>query len=116
MDLVVECGTEIEVVDYKRARGPGLEPYAFQLELYALAARTLFPNATRIRAGVVFLGGNPEAPAWLEEASAEALERRIADVVLGLLDARWKNRFPRVEKARCDRIHCGFVGRCHPRQ
>ncbi len=116
MDLVVECGTEIEVVDYKRARGPGLEPYAFQLELYALAARTLFPHATRIRAGVVFLGGNPEAPTWLEEAPPEDLERRIADVVLRLLEARWKKRFPRVEKTRCDRIHCGFVGRCHPRR
>ena len=39
------------------ARSGDVETYAFQLDVYALAARSLFPEAKRLRAGLVFLGG-----------------------------------------------------------
>jgi ATP-dependent helicase/nuclease subunit A len=115
MDLVVVSGDEVHVVDYKRARGPGLAPYAFQLELYVLAARSLFPSATRVRAGVAFLGGEPETPMWLPEVGLAASESRVREAALGLCDARWTGRFPRAARAVCDAIHCGFVGRCYPK-
>ncbi|MBK8215441.1 MAG: UvrD-helicase domain-containing protein [Myxococcales bacterium] len=115
MDLVVVAGDEVHVVDYKRARGPGLEPYAFQLELYVLAARTLFPSARRVRAGVAFLGGDPETPLWLPDVDHEVSERRVRDAATGLSEARATGRFPRASRAVCDAIHCGFVGRCYPK-
>jgi len=119
MDLVVAlagaAGLELEVVDYKRARGPELLPYELQLELYALAARSLFPEAIRVRAGVVFLGGEPGSPVWLPEGERGALEARVADTVAALSEARWLNVFPRASLPRCEAIACGYVGRCHPR-
>lgn len=115
MDLVVVSGDEVHVVDYKRARGPGLEPYAFQLELYVLAARSLFPSARRVRAGVAFLGGDPETPLWLPDVDRVVSERRVRDAASGLSEARATGRFPRAARAVCDAIHCGFVGRCYPK-
>jgi len=118
MDLVVarpgRVGLELEVVDYKRARGPALLPYELQLELYALAARRLFPEAVVVRAGVVFLGGEPGEPVWLPEAERGALEARVADTVSALAEARWLGVFPRASLPRCEAIACGYVGRCHP--
>ena len=114
-DHFVVAGDEVHVVDYKRARGPGLEPYAFQLELYVLAARALFPSATRVRAGVAFLGGDPETPLWLPDVDRAVSERRVRDAASGLSEARATGRFPRAPRAVCDAIHCGFVGRCYPK-
>lgn len=114
MDLVVVTDGEVSVVDYKRARGPGLEPYAFQLELYILAARSLFPEARTVRAGVVFLGGDPETPLWLTNAP-DGLSSRVAQAVFGLEKARWSEHFPRAQRTLCESIHCGYVGRCYPR-
>ena len=117
MDLVValDGDREIEVVDYKRARGPALLPYELQLELYALAARSVFPAARSVRAGVVFLGGDPSQPVWLADVGREALELRVGETVRALSEARWLRSFPRVALPRCEAISCGYVGRCHPK-
>jgi ATP-dependent helicase/nuclease subunit A len=115
MDLVVVTDHEVAVVDYKRARGPGLEPYGFQLELYVLAARSLFPDARSVKAGVVFLGGDPETPLWLPEAASEGLASRVSAAAIDLEKARWNGHFPRAPHTRCEAIHCGYVGRCYPR-
>jgi len=115
MDLVVVTDDEVAVIDYKRARGPGLEPYGFQLEIYVLAARSLFPEARTVRAGVVFLGGDPETPLWLPEAASEGLATRVSAAAIDLEKARWDGHFPRAPHTRCEAIHCGYVGRCYPR-
>lgn len=119
MDLVVglpgRAGLEVEVIDYKRARGPELLPYALQLELYALAARSLFPDAARVRAGVVFLGGEPGSPVWLPEVEQGVLEARVVETITALSEARWLGVFPRANVPRCEAIACGYIGRCHPR-
>ena len=116
MDLVVawEDGS-IDVVDYKSARGAKDDAYAFQLDVYALAARAMSPTARRLRAGLVYLGGSAGAePVWRTLPDEDAVRTRIGQMAARLVDARWTGSFPRVELPRCEAIYCGFIGRCHP--
>ncbi|MBS2017615.1 MAG: UvrD-helicase domain-containing protein [Deltaproteobacteria bacterium] len=120
MDLVVawEDGS-IDVVDYKSARAPGAggagDAYAFQLDVYALAARAMAPSARRLRAGLVYLGGTAGAePVWRALPEEGDVRARLAAMGSRLVLARWTGAFPRVELARCEAIYCGFIGRCHP--
>jgi len=117
MDLVVAWKDgSVDVVDYKSARGGPAEAYAFQLDVYALAARAIFPAARRLRAGLVYLGGAGAAgePKWRPPTEERELRARLAAMGDDLLRARWTGLFPRVELARCESIYCGFIGRCHP--
>ncbi len=116
MDLVVlwPDGT-VDIVDYKSARGGGEGAYAFQLDVYALAARELFPTTARLRAGLVYLGGASAAgePAWRTLPAESDVRARIAEMGERLVRSRWSGSFPRVALERCESIHCGFIGRCH---
>lgn len=116
IDLVVVWASgAVDVIDYKSARGGGEGAYAFQLDVYALAARAMFPNASRLRAGLVYLGGAGAAgePVWRALPEESDIRRRIAALGERLVDARWGGAFPRVALERCEAIHCGFIGRCH---
>lgn len=105
----------VDVVDYKSARGGAAGAYAFQLDVYALAARSLYPTATRLRAGLVYLGGSSAAgePAWRTLPDENSVRARIATMGDRLVTSRWGGAFPRVALERCESIHCGFIGRCH---
>lgn len=114
MDLVVVWRDgSVDVVDYKSARGGDVDTYAFQLDVYALAARTMFPDAPRLRAGLVFLGGGSGEPVWRPLPAESEVRARLAALGDRLVDARWSESFPRVAIDRCEVIHCGFIGRCH---
>ena len=116
MDLVVVWpDATVDIVDYKSARGGGEGAYGFQLDVYALAARALFPGAPRLRAGLVYLGGASAAgePAWRALPEESDVRARIAEMGDRLVRARWTGAFPRVALERCEAIHCGFIGRCH---
>jgi hypothetical protein len=114
MDLVVVWRDgSVDVVDYKSARSGDVETYAFQLDVYALAARAMFPDAPRLRAGLVFLGGGSGEPIWRPVPAERDVRARLAGLGDRLVDARWSESFPRVAIARCEVIHCGFIGRCH---
>ncbi|HVH41661.1 MAG TPA: 3'-5' exonuclease, partial [Labilithrix sp.] len=115
MDLVVAWPDgAIDVVDYKSARSGVVDHYGFQLDVYALAARARFPQAMRLRAGLAFLGGGTGEPIWRDLPSDEEVRSRIARLGAELVRARWVDTFPRVAIERCESIHCGFIGRCHP--
>jgi ATP-dependent helicase/nuclease subunit A len=115
MDLVARWPDErVDVVDYKSARGGDTGSYAFQLAVYALAAHARFPGTRALRTGLSFLGGGDGEPIWRDLPPPEAFRARIMTLGEGLVDARWRDHFPRVEIARCEAIHCGFIGRCHP--
>jgi ATP-dependent helicase/nuclease subunit A len=117
MDLVVEWPDgAVDVVDYKSARGGSgsADGYAFQLDVYALAARARFPDAPRVRAGLSFLGGGSGEPVWRDLPSEREIRARISSLGAELVAARWRSSFPRVAIERCEKIHCGFIGRCHP--
>ncbi len=113
--LVAFPDGRVHVIDYKRARGPSPLPYAFQLQVYQLAARRAFPDAPTIEAGVVFLGASPE-PRFIEALETEAvLLARLSELGSRFVQARGEASFPRVEIEACRAIHCGYVPRCHPR-
>ncbi len=117
MDLVVVWPDEtVDVVDYKSARGGGEGAYALQLDVYALAARSLVPGAPRLRVGIVHLGGASasEEPVWRGPADETEVRARIAELGESLARARLTSEFPRVPLPRCEAIYCGFIGRCHP--
>ena len=119
IDLLVRWRDgSIDVIDYKRARAASVDAHALQLDAYALAARSLFPGTTRIRTGIVFLGGAGEEPVWRRaETSIDAeadVAQRIASLGAQLVEARWSERFPRAPVTICRTIRCGYVRHCHP--
>lgn len=117
IDLLVRWPDgSVDVIDYKRARGPDPEAHAFQLDVYAVAARELHPNAPSLRTGIAFLGGDPSEPRWHGPAADADVRARIAALGNGVLSARWAASFPRAPLATCERIHCGYVALCHPRR
>ncbi len=117
MDLVVTWPDGgVDVVDYKSARRGDTDGYAFQLDVYALAAHARFPGATRLRAGLAFLGAGTGEPVWRDLPDERTVRAHIAGLGAGLVRARWNETFPRVAIDRCESIHCGFIGRCHPRR
>jgi ATP-dependent helicase/nuclease subunit A len=113
MDLVVRWKNgDVDVIDYKRARGPDPAPYAFQLDVYALAVQQLF--AVGARTGLVFLGGKSAEPVFRAPRDAATVTRHLASLGDSLTAARWSQVFPRVPVDACHEIVCGYVGRCHP--
>lgn len=123
MDLVVVWpdGT-VDVVDYKSGRGrrtiegeatDAAGVYAFQLDVYALAARALHPSAPSVRVGLVFLGGGDAEPVWRDVRDEAAFRAHVADLGDRLVSARVSGIFPRVSLDRCESIYCGHIGRCH---
>jgi ATP-dependent helicase/nuclease subunit A len=116
MDLVVVWPDRtVDVIDYKSARSGVDDAYAFQLEVYALAARAMFPDAPRLRAGLVYLGGMSAAaePSWRMLPDEAEVRARLAAMGERLVRARWAGVFPRVALEKCEAIYCGFIGRCH---
>jgi len=117
IDLLVSWPDgSVDVVDYKRARGPDAEAHSFQLDVYALAAREMFPQAKALRAGIVFLGGDPSEPSWHPLPDVEIVRRRIVALGAKAVLARWSGDFPRAPISTCKKIHCGYVTLCHPKQ
>jgi hypothetical protein len=104
----------VEVVDYKRARGPSPEPYAFQLDVYLLAAGELRPDAAKLRGGIVFLGGDAAEPMWRRTPNFADVRARLSTLAADLVRARWSGEFPRVAPGKCRAIRCGFFRGCHP--
>ncbi len=116
MDLVVVWPNgDVDVVDYKRARGPDTRPHALQLDVYALAAARDFPEAGRVRAGAVFLGGEaaPE-PRFRPAIAPPKLEAHLVTLAENLLAARRTSRFARAPQRTCHAIGCGYFTLCHP--
>ena len=113
MDLVVRFPDgETHVIDYKRARGPDVTPYAFQLDVYALATWDAFGVIPKT--AVVFLGGKSQEPIFMEPRAPEVTRAHLAALGSKLAAARLANAFPRVPVETCHAIVCGYVGRCHP--
>jgi ATP-dependent helicase/nuclease subunit A len=116
--LVTWPDGSVDVLDYKRARGPDAEVHAFQLDVYALAARDMFPEATAIRSGILFLGGDPSEPSWHVLPEPRVVRERIVRLGAKAVAARQAsapaNELPRVPVATCKSIHCGYISLCHP--
>jgi hypothetical protein len=117
IDALLFDGGGATVVDYKLSKTRPAERYAAQLDAYALAARELTSGAVPVRTGIVFLR-TPGAP-FVERPAPDA--PRLAAIRDGLLDAgrdiargRATGDWPKVPRARCEALACGFLPRCHP--
>ncbi|MEO8797747.1 MAG: PD-(D/E)XK nuclease family protein, partial [Polyangiaceae bacterium] len=106
----------VDVVDYKRARGPDPAAHAFQLDVYALAAGELFPEARETRAGILFLGGDPSEPKWHVLEAADVVRARIAKLGDKVVRSRWAGLYVRAPVTICKKIHCGYIALCHPKR
>jgi ATP-dependent helicase/nuclease subunit A len=117
--LVEEDDGSFEVVDYKTAHrhSMGLEPYAFQLDCYALAVRQLLAKKVALRTGVSFLqelSPEPEfRPVTTEKALAQ-LTQQLRTIQLQLLENVQRTDWPGREPGACAKFHCGYQYRCHP--
>ncbi len=122
VDVFARFDEGIDLVDYKLAApSPSLDRYAFQLRAYALALSKRAPGG-RVRAGIVFLGGDATAPRWLEGASGTDVlgpedharfEEELATLAAKLAEARATDRWPGVALPVCRAERCGFVTACH---
>ncbi len=113
IDLLAFSDEGIDVVDYKHARAGDLERYRFQLEAYALAARTLYPRAPRIRVGLAFLREADPTPVWLALDALEVIESRLTTLCERLAAARAERVRPGIARRGCEAIRCGYLGLCH---
>ena len=116
--LLLEDG-QATVVDYKLSRAGARGRYDFQLDAYALAARTLTENAAPVRTGLVFLR-TPGAPFVTRgppgAADLDRIRRGLLNAARVLADGRRTGIWPKVQRARCAELECGFVRRCHPEE
>ena len=125
IDLVIqdEDGGAL-VLDYKFSRpsARGLAPYQFQLQTYALAARTLYGrDEDGWRAGIVYLRQSGAAPAICEgdAAGLDVFRKTLPRLAGKLVQCRQANAWPRETPegaARtldlCEAEGCDFRQRC----
>jgi RecB family exonuclease len=117
VDLVVAFPDgSAEIVDYKSAWQADAEDPSFQLCAYALAVHRLH-RWSPIRVGVLDLGSGSQSPSLtsLDAAALAAFESHLASLRGPFLAARSADRFPGVERSRCEQLGCGFLTACHGR-
>jgi ATP-dependent exoDNAse (exonuclease V) beta subunit len=113
IDLLVFDEQGVEVVDYKHARRADPDDYRFQLEAYALAARTLYPRAPRVAVGLSWLRESDPTPIWVEPRDPAQGEARLGALADALADARLRGERPGIARPGCERIRCGYLAWCH---
>ncbi len=114
MDLVVVWPNgDVDVVDYKRARGADLRSHSLQLDVYAYAARELALDH-HVRAGAVFLGEEGAEPRFRAPIVPAKLEAHLLELATSIATARHDGRFPRAPEKTCHAIGCGYFTLCHP--
>jgi ATP-dependent exoDNAse (exonuclease V) beta subunit len=115
IDLVLEDPAGVVVLDYKLARKRGAQApaYAFQIGVYAAAARALFGKP--VRAGLIYLlDKQPGAELRrFSDDDLDAIEARLAALGARLAEVRRLAVFPRIERPACEQLGCGYVTRCH---
>ncbi|HEY8367858.1 MAG TPA: PD-(D/E)XK nuclease family protein, partial [Thermodesulfobacteriota bacterium] len=108
------------VLDYKTTRGGADAAPRYELQLLAYAdAAARVAGGGPVRAGFAFLLDRPDEPYWLD-AGAAALARMRSRALAIVREAAEREgddgeAWPRIDRARCEALRCGFVGRCHGR-
>ena len=115
IDLVLDDGATVDVIDYKATSPRGVDPvapYRFQLGAYALAMRRASDPGREVRAAVQFLDGRPRQPLVAEGVEAEIVAQ-LPELATALLRARCAERFEGRPRAACEALRCGFQWLCH---
>jgi ATP-dependent helicase/nuclease subunit A len=98
------------VVDYKLSQARDPEHYAAQLDAYALAAGELVQRALPVRTGIVFL--RSKGAPYAERVPGDA-RGRLSEAARRIAEGRATGAWPKAERAQCEEMRCGFIGRCH---
>ena len=106
------------VLDYKfsRRHPAGLEPYAFQLDCYALAARQYVRDGVPVRTGIAFLKEGRREPDLRPIATTtdpDALRQQLVGGAKRLLQHSRGFEWPGLPQEKCQAIRCGYQYRCH---
>ena len=116
LDALLVDGDSATVIDYKLSRGSEAARYRFQLDAYALAADRLVESAVPVRSALVFLrakGPRIEEQPPRDPAGLRGIEERLEGAGAVLWEGRRTGRWPRIDRALCRELGCGFVRRCH---
>jgi ATP-dependent helicase/nuclease subunit A len=116
IDLLV-IDQHVDVVDYKSTipSEAGLEPYAFQLACYSLAARRFVDvPGVEVRVGVSYLRHHDPEPRFLERLPDDVeLERHLVAQARALIQSQASRQWERRPIERCQALSCGYRFRCH---
>jgi len=121
IDVMIEDGPDDSgadgavVLDYKHSRSDAGHDHGFQLQAYALAAQRALGRG-RVRVGLVWLADRDPSPTLRAPGEAELEDFRVELAALGgaLTDARARDDFKGSPREHCEKIRCGYLGRCHP--
>jgi ATP-dependent exoDNAse (exonuclease V) beta subunit len=116
IDALLLDGGCATVVDYKLSRLRPVERYAAQLDAYALAAREITGGEVPVQTGIVFLrskGAPFVERRGPDEAALHGISERLLDAGERIARGRASGEWPKIDRARCEAIECGFVTRCH---
>ncbi|MDP3504383.1 MAG: UvrD-helicase domain-containing protein [Myxococcales bacterium] len=116
IDLLV-IDQQVDVIDYKTTTpsAAGLEPYAFQLGCYALAARRFVEvPGVEVRAGISYLRHDDATPRFLDGLPSDVdLERQLVAQARALVQSQASRRWELRPLERCEALGCGYRFRCH---
>lgn len=117
IDLLVDRGEYIEVIDYKHTEPRNhANDYRFQLECYGAAVRAGLGGTRPVRLGIQFLAGAAPPPVWLDDAaSTQSVQTRLGALGRALFDARTELSWEGHEETYCESIGCGYRHLCHGR-
>jgi ATP-dependent exoDNAse (exonuclease V) beta subunit len=116
MDLVVDEGERLAIVDYKHTRPGDALPDAYRLQLltYAAAARAIWGRPARV--GLAYLRGRVPEPELVEvdAAALDGVTAELAALATQLATARQLGERAGRAAWRCRALRCGFIAECHP--
>jgi ATP-dependent exoDNAse (exonuclease V) beta subunit len=113
IDLLVDRGDVLEVVDYKVTSPRGTDPtapYRFQLGMYAEAVRRRVDGQVNVQAKVQFLDGKARLPVLSQVDDVSLVLPALGQ---SLLEARRSGTYEGREEPSCRAMGCGYVWLCH---
>ncbi len=116
IDLLVDAGDHVDVVDYKVTAPRGADataPYRFQLGCYAAAVRRMVGPTREVRTWVQFLDGRSHLPVLAPPAP---IEDDLPSVGGALVEAHAAGHFKGSDRGHCDAIACGYRWLCWDRE
>jgi hypothetical protein len=115
MDLVLDDGERMIVLDYKLSRPEDAPPggHRLQVAAYAAAARALWKRP--VRAGVVYLRADRPEPELvdLDNAALDAAIDELGRLATGLARSRQLATYPGRPLPTCQALRCGYIPHCH---
>jgi len=114
IDLIVRAERGLIVRDYKYARHVSSDKRAYQIQMesYAIAAASRYPDET-VAAELLFLRDGPAAMEVALPPRSDSI-RHLAALARELIDARQRRDFPRRPESpdTCRKLRCGYIRRC----